>query len=29
MNQEVQVRPSSGLSKAEIEAIIEKNQMRP
>ena len=29
MNQEVQVRASSGLSKAEIEAIIEKNQMRP
>jgi len=29
MNQEVQVRPSAGLSKAEIDAIIEKNKMRP
>jgi molecular chaperone DnaK len=29
MNQEIRVRPSSGLSKAEIEAIIHKNQMRP
>jgi molecular chaperone DnaK len=29
MNQEIRVRPSSGLSKAEIEAIIDKNQMRP
>jgi molecular chaperone DnaK len=29
MDQEVRVRPSSGLSKAEIEAIIDKNEMRP
>jgi molecular chaperone DnaK len=29
MNQEVQVRPSAGLSRTEIEAIIEKNRMRP
>jgi molecular chaperone DnaK len=29
MNQEVQVRPSAGLSRTEIEAIIEKNKMRP
>jgi molecular chaperone DnaK len=29
MNQEVQVRPSAGLSKAEIDDIIEKNRMRP
>jgi hypothetical protein len=29
MNQEVQVRPSAGLSEGEIDAIIEKNRMRP
>jgi molecular chaperone DnaK len=29
MNQEVQVRPSAGLSRAEIDDIIEKNRMRP
>lgn len=29
LNQEVQVRPSAGLSKGEIEDIIEKNRMRP
>jgi molecular chaperone DnaK len=29
MNQEVQVRPSAGLSKGEIDAIIEKNRMLP
>jgi molecular chaperone DnaK len=29
MSQEVQVRPSAGLSRGEIEDIIEKNRMRP
>jgi molecular chaperone DnaK len=29
MNQEVHVRPSAGLSKSEIDDIIEKNRMRP
>ena len=29
MAQEVQVRPSAGLSRGEVEAIIEKNRMRP
>jgi molecular chaperone DnaK len=29
MNQEIQVRPSAGLSRGEVDAIIEKNRMRP
>jgi molecular chaperone DnaK len=29
LNQEVQVRPSAGLSRGEIEDIIDKNRMRP
>jgi len=29
MNQEVQVRPSAGLSRGEIDDIIERNRMRP